>query len=72
MGNEPDQVGDELRRWQRFVEKRMKEGKTLREFETSIIPASLKGAIEGALEDIKSVDDVKSLFSHALTWRGYP
>lgn len=70
--DEPDRLEGELRRWQRFVEKRMKEGKTLREFETSIIPASLKGAIEGALEGAHTVEDVKSLFSSALAWRGYP
>lgn len=63
---------DELRKWQKFAEKRVKEGKDLREFETSVIEPSLHGAISGALEGAKSVDDVKHIFESVITWRGYP
>lgn len=67
-----DNVELDLKRWQRMVEKRVKEGKEIREFESSFIPASLKGAIEGALESAKTVEDVKSIFSGVIAWRGYP
>lgn len=63
---------DELRKWQKFAEKRVKEGKGLREFETSIIEPSLHGAISGALEGAKSVEDVKHIFDSVIEWRGYP
>jgi hypothetical protein len=67
-----DNVELDLKRWQRMAEKRVKDGKELREFESSFIPASLKGAIEGALESAKTVEDVKSIFSGVIAWRGYP
>ena len=63
---------DELRKWQKFAEKRVKEGKGLREFESSVIEPSLHGAVAGALEGAKSVDDVKHIFESVITWRGYP
>lgn len=63
---------DELRKWQKFAEKRVKEGKDLREFESSVIEPSLHGAVAGALEGAKSVDDVKHIFESVITWRGYP
>ena len=72
---EPEQVDEqeaELRRWQRMAEKRIKEGKGLREFETSIIEPSLHGAISGALENAKTVSDVKRVFDSVIEWRGYP
>jgi HK97 family phage portal protein len=72
---EPEQVDEqeaELRRWQRMAEKRIKEGKGLREFETSIIEPSLHGAISGALERSKSVEDVRRVFDQVIAWRGYP
>ena len=72
---EPEQVDEqeaELRRWQRMAEKRIKEGKGLREFETSIIEPSLHGAISGALESAKSVEDVRRVFDQVIAWRGYP
>jgi len=67
-----DPLDEELKRWQRMAEKRVKEGKAIREFETSIIPASLHGAISGALESVKSVDDVKRIFTGVIEWQGYP
>lgn len=66
----PDVV--ELRKWQKMAEKRVKEGKELREFETSVIEPSLHGAISGALENAKTVSDVKKVFDSVIAWRGYP
>lgn len=63
---------DELRKWQKFAEKRVKEGKPIREFETNVIEPSLHGAISGALENVKTVDDVKHVFDSVIAWRGYP
>lgn len=67
-----DEKEVELRKWQRMAEKRVKEGKELREFESSLIEPSLHGAISGALENVKSVEDVKRVFDSVIAWRGYP
>ena len=64
---EDEQVA-ELRKWQRMAEKRVKEGKPIREFESTIIEPSLHGAISGALENVKTVEDVKRVFE----WSVYP
>ncbi|HOX87868.1 MAG TPA: hypothetical protein PLY04_17950, partial [bacterium] len=63
---------EELRKWQRMAEKRVKEGKPIREFESTRIEPSLHGAISGALEEAQSVDDVKRVFEGVFDWRGYP
>jgi HK97 family phage portal protein len=63
---------DELRKWQKFAEKRIKDGKDLREFESSVIEPSLHGAISGALEGVKTVEEVKHVFDSVIAWRGYP
>lgn len=70
-GEQTEEVED-LRRWQRMAEKRVKEGKEIREFESSKIEPSLHGAITGALEGAKSVEDVKRIFDGIIAWRGYP
>jgi phage portal protein BeeE len=62
----------ELGRWMRMAEKRVKDGKSIREFETDIIPASLHGAISGALESVKKPEDVKAIFDGVIAWQGYP
>jgi HK97 family phage portal protein len=62
----------ELRKWQKMAEKRVKEGKDLREFETSVIEPSLHGAISGALESAKTADEVKHIFDSVIEWRSYP
>jgi phage portal protein BeeE len=67
-----DPQDEELRKWQKFAEKRVKEGKELREFESSLIEPSLHGAISGALEGVKTVEDVKHVFDSVIAWRGYP
>lgn len=63
---------EELRKWQKFAEKRVKEGKPIREFETSVIEPSLHGAISGALESAKTVDEVRHVFDAVIAWQGYP
>jgi len=68
----PSPQVDELRKWQRFAEKRIKDGKEIREFETSVIEPSLHGAISGALESAKTVEEVKHIFDSVIEWRGYP
>jgi hypothetical protein len=55
-----------------MAEKRVKEGKRLREFESSVIEPSLHGAISGALEGVKSAEDVKQVFESVIAWRNYP
>ena len=67
-----DERTTELRKWQKFAEKRVKEGKELREFETSVIEPSLHGAISGALESAKTTEEVRHIFDSVITWRGYP
>lgn len=67
-----DEKEVELRKWQKFAEKRVKEGKGLREFESSLIEPSLHGAISGALENVKSVDEIKRIFDSVIEWRVYP
>ncbi|MDD2252350.1 MAG: phage portal protein [Dehalococcoidales bacterium] len=67
-----DERTAELRKWQKFAEKRVKEGKELREFESSVIEPSLHGAISGALENVKSVDEIKRIFDSVIEWRVYP
>lgn len=67
-----DEQEAELRKWQKMAERRVKEGKAIREFESSIIQPSLHGAISGALETVKSVEDVKHVFDSVITWRNYP
>jgi len=62
----------ELGRWMRMADKRVREGKALREFESDIIPPALHGAISGALEGARSADDVKGVFDKMLAWGGYP
>ena len=61
----------ELRAWQRFAVKRLKEGRALRPFETKYVPPVLAAAIAGQLEDADA-DAVKAVFDGALRWVGYP
>jgi hypothetical protein len=72
FGGESDSQITELRKWQKMAEKRVKEGKPLREFESAVIEPALHGAISGALETVKTVDDVKRVFEPVIEWRGYP
>lgn len=72
FGGESDSQITELRKWQKMAEKRVKEGKPLREFESAVIDPALHGAISGALETVKTVDDVRRVFEPVIEWRGYP
>jgi HK97 family phage portal protein len=62
----------ELRKWQKMAEKRIKDGKELRAFESDLIEPSLHGAITGALESVKTAEEVKNVFDSVIEWRGYP
>ena len=53
----------ELRRWRVFAERRVRDGRKLREFRSDIIPAVLHAAISGALETAKTTDDVRRVFA---------
>lgn len=65
-------IVDELGRWMRMAEKRVKSGRDIRDFETDIIPPALHASISGALETVKDADEVKAIFDHAMAWQGYP
>ncbi len=62
----------ELRRYQRMVEKRVKEGKPIRPFESDIIPPALNAAIAGQLEMAKDLVGVRAIFDDAMRWGEYP
>lgn len=64
---EPE-MEEELKAWKRYAIKRV--GKVSRPFESDIIPPALQGAIEGALGEAKTADDVNSIFNDV--WAGYP
>jgi len=66
----PASAEEELRTWRKWALRRVRQGKTMREFETSDIPAGLAGAISGALEDAATTTDVDLVF--AGLWEGYP
>jgi len=63
---------EELGKWQRKAEKRVKAGKDAGTFESEIIGSTLMAAIEGALGTVKTVDDVKAVFDMATEWEVYP
>jgi len=67
--DEADKALD-LQRWERKAIKRIDEGHPEKavEFESAHIPATLKAAITGALEDAQTVDDVRRAFA----WAEYP
>ena len=72
---EPDDgnvMRKELRRWERSVVKQLKQGKTISEPAGDIIPASMIGAITGALEAVSDVRDVGPIFANAIRWSDYP
>jgi len=74
--NEPDNTQTpltrELDRWMRMAEKRIGDGRELREFETDVIPSALHSAISGALENVKTAEEVKHIFEGVMQWQGYP
>ena len=61
----------DLDKWQRKSKKRLKADKSPAvTFESEHIPATLNAAIEGALEEAGSEDDITQVFSDI--WLGYP
>lgn len=62
----------ELRKWQKTVEKQVKEGGAILEYKSDNISPNLRAAVSGALEEVKSVDEVKRVFDGIIAWRGYP
>jgi HK97 family phage portal protein len=73
---EPEEpVRADLIRWQRKAYKRAKAGqRAVCNFESSAIPATLAGAIGGALETAETALDVRGIFGAVLddVWQGYP
>lgn len=69
---EKSEIQEELRKWQRMAEKRFKDGKPFRDFKTDIIPEALSGAINGALMEAGSVQDIKAIFAASRPWEDYP
>lgn len=66
------QQRDEMRAWQRFVTRRIRDGRPLRAFETQFIPATTRAAIEGQLEAATDVQAVRAIFDHHAHFVGYP
>jgi len=85
-GEESDEVEDEddededddktlqdidLEKWRRKVANRMRDGKEPAcAFESDHIPLVMLGAIEGALEAVKTIDEVQAVFENV--WVAYP
>src|SRR5574341_954104 len=55
-------VRKELSRWERFAVRRVKAGKSLRDFESAIIPPNLKRAIDAELATAETVEQVRETF----------
>lgn len=62
----------EMRKWRRFIEKRVASGKAVRDFDTRHIPATLKAAINGALSEAQTPDARKAVFTSAERFASYP
>ena len=68
---EDEELRSHLDKWQRKSTKRFKAGKGAdAEFDSDIINNALNASIAGALEEVKTLDDIGSVFSSA--WIGYP
>lgn len=63
---------NELEKWRKMAEKRVKEGRELRDFESDIISPVLHASISGSLETVKTIEDVKAIFEQAREWESYP
>jgi HK97 family phage portal protein len=66
------QQKDELRAWQRFVTRRLKEGRPVRAFKAQYLPAVTVAAIEGQIEAETDPAAVRAVFEAAERWLGYP
>lgn len=62
----------ELRRWKRFVLRRMIAGKPVREFNTEFVPDGVANLVREYLAQVSTVDDAAAVFDTALDGiRGY-
>lgn len=70
----PDDAADEeLRQWQRAFTKRLKAGKKMnRAFNAPSLNKALHAAIEGALENVMSIEHANAVFNDAQAWTAYP
>jgi len=69
-GNQQEEEMEaELRTWRRWAMKHVENGFD-REFEPEHVPPALAGAISGALESVKTTDDVHRVFDDP--WLAYP
>jgi HK97 family phage portal protein len=55
----------ELARWERFALRRVRAGRTLRPFESAVIPAALRDRIGAALAQARTADEVRRIFTAA-------
>ena len=53
---------EELKRWERFAINRIKSGKELRPFKTTVIPVDLWIEIDDELSERQTIEDVRALF----------
>jgi len=60
----------ELARWERFAVKRLKAGRPLRDFRSTLIPAALWGEIADGLASAGTPEDVHEVFGEALEGMG--
>lgn len=61
-----DHLRDELKRWERFAVRRLKDGRDLRRFESDAISPELRLHVEGGLAAASSMEDVFALFGEVL------
>jgi hypothetical protein len=64
----PTLMGD-LEKWRRKALNRVTDGSGACSFSSKVIPGAMNGAIEGALEDTETKDDVHKIFD--TEWRNY-
>lgn len=57
---------EELKRWERFAVKRIREGRPMRRFRSEVIPPDLQAFIEDALTEVQTATDVFALFGSVL------
>lgn len=70
--DEQDDAREELKAWERFVLKRIKAQKPMREFETRHIPPALAASISGTLEAVRTPEQARAAFISAAEWLVYP
>lgn len=70
-GNMSREEQQELRSWQKWAVKQIEQkGEIQRDFEAFHVSPVLAGALNGSLNEAKTVDDVKNIFGNV--WLGYP